>query len=63
MANDWKTIYGDNVKKTDLPGAQGAAAQESKAEEPAAESEFGLQAAESKAQAVESEEEVLPNAA
>ena len=24
MANDWKTIYGDGVKKTELPGAQEA---------------------------------------
>ena len=24
MANDWKTIYGDGVTKTELPGAQEA---------------------------------------
>ena len=24
MANDWKTIYGDGVAKTKLPGAEGA---------------------------------------
>jgi hypothetical protein len=24
MANDWKTIYGDGVKKTGLPGAEEA---------------------------------------
>ncbi|MDO4805029.1 MAG: HAD family hydrolase [Lachnospiraceae bacterium] len=55
MANDWKTIYGDNVKKTELPGAQEAAAEESQAQEAATE--------ESAAEEVESEAEALPNAA
>ena len=32
MANDWRTIYGDGVEKTGLPGAETASEEGSKAE-------------------------------
>ena len=67
MADDWATIYGENVKKTGLPGAEKAAeekaAEETTAEEAPAEATTEEAAAEATTEEAPAEEETMAEAA
>ena len=64
MANDWKTIYGEGVKRTELPGAVEAQPQSEEAQPEAEQEQPGAEEEQPGAEEEQSEtEEELPNAA